>query len=129
VRHLPRPAGAHLRPAEGLGGSNGGTDQSPRPSGGSPVGPAGFDDGTGNAVIAVLRRDGYRCSAIGAGTSANRADLYPRKRDELWFEVAERAKSGQVFFGQLDRTTLCRLKHQLMTPARQRRGQGRPAPR
>src|SRR5207237_13380 len=49
------------------------------------------DDGTGNAVGSFLMADGYTVQLIGAGTSATRPDSYPRKRDELWFEVAERA--------------------------------------
>ena len=83
------------------------------------------DDGTGNAVAAFLRSSGYRVYAIGAGTRANREDLYPRKRDELWFEVAERARSGGVYLGALDRATRRRLKQQLMAPAWDLDAQGR----
>ncbi len=74
------------------------------------------DDGTGNAVAAFLRSSGYRVHAIGAGTRANRDDLYPRKRDELWFETAEKAKSGMIHLGRLDAETLRRLKQQLLAP-------------
>ena len=74
------------------------------------------DDGTGNAVAAFLGQEGYHVQAIGAGTAATRPDLYPRMRDQLWFEVAERAKIGQVYLGRLDRSTLLRLKQQLLAP-------------
>lgn len=75
------------------------------------------DDGTGNAVAAFLRAEGYNVHPVGAGTRATREDRYPRKRDELWFEVADRAKCGQLCIGRLDKPTLRRLKQQLMAPA------------
>src|SRR5262249_1763122 len=83
------------------------------------------DDGMGNAVGAFLMQDGYTVHLIGAGTSATRPDRYPRKRDELWFEVAERARAGGVYLGGLDRATLRRLKQQLLAPAWDLDGQGR----
>jgi len=83
------------------------------------------DDGTGNAVGSFLPADGYTVHLIGAGTSATKPDNYPRKRDELWFEVAERARSGGVYLGALDRATLRRLKQQLLAPAWELDGQGR----
>jgi hypothetical protein len=51
-----------------------------------------------------------------------REDLYPRKRDELWFEVAERARRGQLALGRLDRKTLARLRQQLLAPTWELRG-------
>ncbi len=83
------------------------------------------DDGTGNAVGSFLMADGYTVHLIGAGTSATKPDSYPRKRDELWFEVADRARSGGVYVGSLDRATLRRLKQQLMAPAWELDAQGR----
>jgi hypothetical protein len=52
-------------------------------------------------------------------------DRYPRKRDELWFATADRARSGGVYLGELDRATLRRLKQQLMAPAWDLDAQGR----
>jgi hypothetical protein len=72
------------------------------------------DDGTGNAVGAFLREAGYSVVLVGAGTTAMRSDLYPRKRDELWFEVADRARRGQLALGLLDKKTLARLRQQLL---------------
>src|SRR5262249_7995189 len=83
------------------------------------------DDGTGNAVGAFLGQDGYTVHPIGAGTQATYPERYPRKRDELWFEVAERARSGGVYLGGLDRATLRRLKQQLLAPAWELDAQGR----
>jgi len=74
------------------------------------------DDGTGNAVTAFLQADGYNAQAIGAGTSADRPDLYPNKRSELWFAGAERAKIGRMCLSRLDKPTQRRLKAQLMAP-------------
>jgi hypothetical protein len=87
--------------------------------------PIKIDDATGNAVGSFLMADGYTVHLIGAGTSATRPDRYPRKRDELWFEVADRAGSGGVYLGALDRATLRRLKQQLMAPAWEMDAQGR----
>ena len=83
------------------------------------------DDGTGNAIGSSLMEDGSTVHPIGAGTSATRPDSYPRKRDELWFEVAERARAGGVYLGALDRATRRRLKQQLMAPAWDLDAQGR----
>src|SRR5262245_6089830 len=83
------------------------------------------DDGTGNAVGAFLGQDGYTVHPIGAGTQATCPERYPRKRDELWFATAERARSGGIYLGALDRATLRRLKQQLMAPAWDLDAQGR----
>lgn len=83
------------------------------------------DDGTGSAVGAILRRKGYAVTLVGAGTKALRPDLYPRRRDELWFATAEKAKRGEVHLGQLDRAALRRLKQQLMAPEWGLDGQGK----
>ncbi len=72
------------------------------------------DDGTGNAVGAFLRADGYTCHLVGAGCRSTQPDLYPLMRSELWFRTAEKAKVGGVYFGLLDRQTRRRLKQQLM---------------
>jgi hypothetical protein len=101
-----------------------------RPAGTNPVSPREIpikidDDGTGNAVGSFLSSDGYTVHLIGAGTRANREDLYPRKRDELWFATADRARSGGVYLGNLDRATLRRLKQQLLAPKWDLDSQGR----
>jgi hypothetical protein len=75
------------------------------------------DDGVGGAVGAFLRADGYHAYQIGAGCSANDPERYPRRRDELWFVTAEKAKQGLVNLSLLDRTTKARLRQQLLAPA------------
>ncbi len=72
------------------------------------------DDGTGNAILALLRREGFNIVPIGAGCMATNPKLYPRRRDELWFATADRAKKGGVNLHFLDRPTKLRLKQQLM---------------
>ncbi len=72
------------------------------------------DDATGNAIKAILQHDGYTVNGIGAGTKARKWTEYPRKRDELWFETADKARAGLVNFSCLDRKTQRRLKQQLM---------------
>jgi hypothetical protein len=75
------------------------------------------DDGTGGAVGAFLGEAGYQVFMVGAGCNATDETRYPRRRDELWFQVAEKAKRGLVNLAGLDRTTLGRLRQQLLAPA------------
>jgi hypothetical protein len=67
-------------------------------------------------VAAFFRKDGYTVSTLGAGCKAGRPDRYPRKRDELWFPTAEKARAGLVNLSRLDRAILRRLKQQLLAP-------------
>jgi hypothetical protein len=75
------------------------------------------DDGTGGAIGAFLREDGYAVWCIGAAIKAADEGRYARKRDELWFQVAEKARAGLVCFSRLDRATRARLRQQLLAPA------------
>ncbi len=75
------------------------------------------DDGTGGAVGAFLGEAGYTVYMIGAGCSASDDTRYPRKRDELWFQSAERARRGLVQLSALDRPARGRLRQQLLAPA------------
>jgi hypothetical protein len=75
------------------------------------------DDGTGNAVAALLRRDGFAVALVGAAQAASNPERYPNHRSELWFQTADRARLGLVYLGDLDRETHRRLKRQLMAPA------------
>jgi hypothetical protein len=93
-----------------------------RPAGAEPVRPHVIrikvdDDGTGNAVAALLKREGYSVALVSAATSALHPDLYPRMRDEAWFLAAEKARRGLVSLGRLDRPTQARLRQQLLAPA------------
>jgi hypothetical protein len=74
------------------------------------------DDGTGGAVGAFLRAEGYAVYLVGAGTRAIDEEHYVRRRDELWFQAAGRARAGLVKVGALDRPTRARLR-QLLAPA------------
>lgn len=103
-----------------------------RPFSSAPVNPKHIrikidDDGTGNAVTAFLLRERYNAVAIGAGTKATDPTKYPRKRDELWFASADKAKAGLVYLGGegIDRETRQRLRQQLMAPAWKLDGAGR----
>jgi hypothetical protein len=75
------------------------------------------DDGTGGAVGAFLREEGYTVYLVGAGTRAIDAEHYVRRRDELWFHAAGRARAGLIKVGLLDRPTRARLRQQLLAPA------------
>jgi hypothetical protein len=74
------------------------------------------DDGVGNAVGDFLRQAGYLVVCIGAGTKALDPMKYGRRRDELWFHVAELARVGLVNVNLLDRASKGRLRQQLLAP-------------
>jgi len=74
------------------------------------------DDGTGGALGSFLREDGYSAVQVGAGCGADDPEKYPKKRDELWFRVAAKARAGLVYLGDLDGPTARRLKKQLLAP-------------
>ncbi len=74
------------------------------------------DDGVGSSLVAELKREGYSMRPIGAATVSSRPVEYHRMRDELWFNLAEKARKGLVYFGRLDRRSLARLRQQLMAP-------------
>jgi hypothetical protein len=74
------------------------------------------DDGTGNAVAAFLREAGHSVCCIGAARVAEDQGRYPRQRDELWFQTAEKAKAGLVCLSGLDGQTKTRLRQQLLAP-------------
>jgi hypothetical protein len=83
------------------------------------------DDGVGRAIAAMLARDKYNVTPIGAGTTASAPARYPRRRDELWFQVAAKAEQGGVWLGDLPRADQRRLKAQLMAPEWHLDNQGR----
>jgi hypothetical protein len=75
------------------------------------------DDGTGNAVGSFLKRDGYNAILVSAASRAANPNVYHRRRDELWFLTAGKAREGLVYFGRLDKATRARLRQQLLAPA------------
>lgn len=83
------------------------------------------DDGTGNAVAAFLRGEGYLVATIGAGEKAQDENGYPNKRSELWFRGAAKAKAGLVDLSRLDRQTRANLRQQLLSPTWKLDGTGR----
>ena len=74
------------------------------------------DDGVGGGVTDMLRELGYNVVPINAGTRSDDPENYPRRRDELWFEVAKRAKEGSLDLSRLDKDTIGKLRTQAMAP-------------
>lgn len=74
------------------------------------------DDGTGNAVSAMMKREGYNIILVSAASVSRHPDLYPRMRDEAWFNAAEKARNGFVCLNRMDRKTRARLRQQLLAP-------------
>lgn len=71
------------------------------------------DDGVGGGVVDQLMQAGYKVAGVGAGTRSL-SGRYDRMRSELWFQVAERARVGEVQLGLLPKETLVRLRQQAM---------------
>lgn len=74
------------------------------------------DDGTGNAIAAHMKRDGWTVQLVSVARQSTRPDLYPIMRDEAWFASAEKAAAGLVCLSRLDKHTLARLRTQLLAP-------------
>jgi hypothetical protein len=81
-------------------------------------------DGMGGLGV-VDWGDGYRFVGIGAATTASDPTRYDRKRSELWFNLALRAKRGMLDLSKLDAKTRQRLQQQFMAPLWWLDGQGR----
>lgn len=74
------------------------------------------DSGVGGGVVDRLREDGYAVCGIDAGTGAIASDDYPRRRDELWFTVAEMARKGELDLSRLHPETLDALATEALAP-------------
>lgn len=72
------------------------------------------DDGVGGGV--VDQKDGYRFIPVGAGCKAKKPEKYRNRRNELWFDVAERAEESGVDLSRMDAETMVLLKQQAMAP-------------
>ena len=80
-------------------------------------------DGYGQGVID--QGDGWRWVGISAAGRPQAEDLYPNTRSELWFQVADRAATGQVDLSRLPRDVLNRLRQQCLAPTYRLDGAGR----
>lgn len=78
------------------------------------------DDGVGGGLTDFLRRDGYNVTPVNAGTVPNAYREFKLRRDELWFEVAKRARDGNLDLTRLagldNGKVLARLKEQALAP-------------
>jgi hypothetical protein len=79
------------------------------------------DDGCGGGVVSILRapvpgETPWQVVPINASTCPSRPGEYPRKRDELWFQTAEKARRGLIQLGRLPQADLTKLEQQLMAP-------------
>jgi hypothetical protein len=83
------------------------------------------DDGVGGGVTDWLRNDGFAAIPVNAACSPTRPDDYPKRRDELWFVVAEKARHGRLDLSRLPQDVLARLRQQLLAPEWKLDGAGR----
>jgi len=72
------------------------------------------DAGVGGGVTDQIRARGYRCTPCLGAHHAKDQRLYPNRRSESWFELAEAAMARRVCFARLDRATQDELKKQLL---------------
>jgi hypothetical protein len=72
------------------------------------------DAGVGGGV--VDQSEGYRFIAVNSSARARRDEDYPNRRSELWFDVAERARQGQLSLARLPAEIRLRLKTQALAP-------------
>jgi len=57
-------------------------------------------------------------------SSCQRPNDYKNKRSELWFQTADRARTGQLSLSRLDKGTLDRLRQQALAPEYKINSQG-----
>jgi hypothetical protein len=74
-------------------------------------------DGIGARDVEFLEAEGYRAIRIGAGTKALGEPEYPNRRSELWFTVAEMARSGELDLSRLPDEVLDELRRQCLSVA------------
>ena len=72
------------------------------------------DDGVGGGV--VDQAEEFSFVAVNASCKANDEEHYRNRRNELWFDVADRAREGLLDLSRLDAETLTLLKSQAMAP-------------
>ena len=72
------------------------------------------DAGVGGGVTDQIRARGYRCTPCLGAHAAKDQRLYPNRRSESWFELAEAAMAGRVSFARLPRDVQAELKNQLL---------------
>jgi hypothetical protein len=83
------------------------------------------DCGVGGGVTDRLRELGYRVTGINPATKAIASDDYPGRKDELWFEVAERARRGELDLSRLPEEVRERLGAEAMVPTYKLDSRGR----
>lgn len=81
------------------------------------------DDGVGGGV--VDNAGGYAFYGVNAQSEAFEPEHYPRRRDELWFAVADRAIEGRVDFSQIEPEHLPELRRQFLAARWKIDGKGR----
>jgi hypothetical protein len=74
------------------------------------------DSGVGGGVVDQVRAEGYAVAGIDAGTKAVQSDDYPRRRDELWFTVAEMGRRGELDLSRLPDDIRDGLQAEAMAP-------------
>ncbi|NJP07992.1 MAG: hypothetical protein HC837_21410 [Chloroflexaceae bacterium] len=72
------------------------------------------DDGVGGGV--VDQAEGYRFTGLSGASQALDPELYPNRRSELWFTVAQRAEERALSLARLDRSTRQELRRQALAP-------------
>lgn len=71
------------------------------------------DDPEGRAISEFLQAEGYHVVPVGAATRSI-SGLYPNMRSELWFQLAARARNGEVSFSRLPKDVRERMRQQAM---------------
>lgn len=72
------------------------------------------DDGVGGGV--TDQAGDFTFIPVNAGSAPYRADDYPNRRSELWFQTAALAREGLLSFARLDPVSRHRIRQQCMAP-------------
>lgn len=74
------------------------------------------DTGVGGGVTDGLRAEGFSVFPINFAAKALFSEKYPNRRSELWFELADAARRGEISFKSLNREVRDDLGAQLLSP-------------
>ena len=74
------------------------------------------DTGVGGGLVDIGMEDGWKFVGINSAERAIDPDLYPNRRSELWFTVADRANRGELDLSRLPMETLKKMRGQCLAP-------------
>lgn len=74
------------------------------------------DTGVGGGVTDILHSRRYNAVPVNAAEAAATNEKYPRVRDEMWFNLVDRCRAGNLDLSRISKRILSRLRSQALAP-------------